>query len=406
MRHDLSVRSLVRDRLKSLAKQMSAWDATPRIDEKEEEWIRESITPFDHCTYQENLVIGGVDGTGDFPTLSYSDSFIYITLAQATRYAASRATGLREIDPELEPLIEFTWLPSDDAQAHRALEDTFTRLVGLSIIDTIEASDYRTIRAASTGGTADIRSLANGLIRPHASDSGNLAIQLRSTAEFAAALRLIKSEATPDFVLVDTTFSLPFVGRKDNSLFFEHVKRLCCVEARNRSCGFFGLSKSHGLPAAERLNQLAAEKLGGSQAASAEHWFIRIPDQKMDGWSLSLLENRQVPPIGAVSYLVRFHKNVPLMRLDMDLEYWMTNVKGRDAEETSKHERRIFEALDYASHDQRAFGYPYPIKAGHDRASLTQAERLALRKMIIHEAVAAGMRPQLFRNVSQATGHG
>ena len=73
---------------------------------------------------------------------------------------------------------------------------------------------------------------------------------------------------------------------------------------------------------------------------------------------------------------------------------------------TLDNERSIFEDLDYASHDQRAYGYPYPIKAGHDRASLTQAERVALRKMIVEAAVYEGMRPQLFRNVSQATGHG
>ena len=73
---------------------------------------------------------------------------------------------------------------------------------------------------------------------------------------------------------------------------------------------------------------------------------------------------------------------------------------------TQANERRLFEDLDYASHDQRCFGYPYPIKAAHDRASMTKTERVALRKQVIDAAVRAGMRRSLFRDASRATGHG
>ena len=173
-----------------------------------------------------------------------------------------------------------------------------------------------------------------------------------------------------------------------------------------RDVGFFALSKSHGLPAMEHLERLAAFRLGKDGKDKVEHWFLRSPTQARDGWTLSLVENRHLPPVGALSYLVRFHRNTPVMRLEMDLGYWEKRVRGATDDDTRDSERRIFQDLDYASHDQRAYGYPYPIKAGHDRASLTQAERVALRKLIISEAVAAGMKPQLFRNVSQATGHG
>jgi hypothetical protein len=156
----------------------------------------------------------------------------------------------------------------------------------------------------------------------------------------------------------------------------------------------------------EHLEAMAAHALGLSEQAKAEHWYLRIPTQARDGWTLSLVENRHLPPVGAVTYLVRFHRNTPVMRLDMDLAYWEQGVAADTDDATRTNERRIFQALDYVSHDQRAYGYPYPIKAGHDRASLTQAERVALRKLIIDAAVAAGMKPQLFRNASQATGHG
>ena len=131
---------------------------------------------------------------------------------------------------------------------------------------------------------------------------------------------------------------------------------------------------------------------------------MRIPTATLDKWKLSLVANRKVPPVGAVSYLVKFHRNTPVMRLDMDFEYWKSNICSDTEAGTKANERKLFEDLDYSCHDQRAYGYPYPIKAGHDRASLTNAERIAFRKMIIQAAVAEGMPPKLFRSVSQATG--
>jgi hypothetical protein len=45
------------------------------------------------------------------------------------------------------------------------------------------------------------------------------------------------------------------------------------------------------------------------------------------------------------------------------------------------------------------------LKAGHDRASLTQAERASFRRQIIDAAVAAGMKRSVFRDASMSTGH-
>ncbi len=406
MRHDLAIRSVVRGKLKGLAEQMASWEDSPCIDEKEEARITQAIRAYDHTTSRENLVIAGVDGTGDFPSLSYGDSFVYITLAQGTRYQSDHLCGLREVAPELEPLIEFTWLPEDDSHARRALDAAFESLAGAPIADVIARSDYRQLKREGSGRASPVAELLDNLIRPHATDTGNVAIQLRSSAELGAALRLIMDEPAPNYVLLDSTFSLPFVNRARASLFFEHLKRLCCVEARARGVGFFALSKSHGMPSMEHIERLAAVAPELQGRDKPEHWFMRLPTPSRDGWELSILGNRHVPPTAAVSYLVRFHKNTPVMRLDMDLGYWEQYVRCSTPAETLAREQRIFEDLDYASHDQRAYGYPYPIKAGHDRASLTRPERVALRKMIIDAAVAQGMRPQLFRNVSQATGHG
>jgi hypothetical protein len=405
MRFDLHVRAGVRERLSALAEEMVSWEGSPRIAEAEADKVQQVIRSFEHAQRRDYFVLGGVDGSGDYPSLSYGDSFVYVTAAHGIRYASDPVTGLREVAGQGPVVIEFSWLPEDDLRRPTALDAAFERMVGASITWVIEESDYRLLKAARSGKPNTVADLAAELIRPHAADSGNLAIQLRSTGELAAALQLIRSDPAPRYVLCDSTMSLPFVSRARNSLFHEHLKRLCCVEARSRGIGFFALSKSHGLPAIEHIERLAAQALGCRERKVAEHWYFRLPVERRDGWKLSLVDHRNVPPPGAVTYLVRLHKNVPVMRLDMDEQFWERTVKGRISEETIANEQRIFQDLDYASHDQRCYGYPYPIKAGHDRASLTEPERVALRKMIIDAAVTAGMKRSLFRNVSAATGH-
>lgn len=405
MRFDLNLRSQVRQQLQTLASEMKTWQAQAEISQVELEKIRKAIGFFEHTPQRTKLTVAGVDGSGDFPSLSYADTFIYLTVAQGVMYAADRITGLREVAPALEPTIRFSWLPMNRAVAHQALEETLVELAEQPLLAVIEQSDYGQLKAQETGKPISSAELLKHLIRPDASDTSNLAIQLRSTAELGAALRLLARDDVPDYLLVDTTFSLPLVSNRTNSLFYEHLKRLCCVRACQKGVGFFALSKSHGLPGIEKLEAIAAELQGLAQSQTAEHWYLRIPEQQQDSWQLSLAEGRRLPPPGTVSYLVRFHRTTPVLRLDMDRHYWETQVQQKTAAATQRQEQKIFEDLDYTCHDQRVYGYPYPIKAAHDRGSLTHAEREAFRKQVIAAAVKQGMSPAMFRDVSKATGH-
>jgi hypothetical protein len=402
MHFDMHLRRDVTEQLDELAAQMAAWDAQPSMSDEECARVRDVITPFDHTTRRATLTISGVDGSGDYPALSYADSFVHLSTAQATTYESDAVHGLREVGPTPEPIVDFAWIPEEGTRRRTNLDAAFARLVGAPLEEIVERSDYLRLKGMGQGVTSAVENL----IRPHASDSGNLAIQLRSTAELSAALRQLDTLHKGAYLFIDGTLSLPFVGQPDQSLFHEHVKRLCCVVARERGVCFMALSKSHGLPGIEMLEGLAREKSDLESREVAEHWYLRIPTQAYDGWQMTLTGDRRIPPVGAVSYLVRFHKNVPVLRIDMDQTWWAAHIVGADDEETQANERRLFEDLDYASHDQRCFGYPYPIKAAHDRASMTQAERVALRKQVIDAAVRAGMRRSLFRDASQATGHG
>lgn len=405
MHYDISLRAGVKQRLEALAQEMREWEDIPRFNEDEQEKLLGIIQTFEHTTKREKLRIAGVDGSGDFPSLAYGDSFVYITFAQATCYESHSICGLKEISPTLPPVFEFSWIPEEEKRRIASFDMAFESLMGETIEKVIELSDYRLLKAKYSRKTDTVTSLKEGLIRPHAADFGNIAIQLRSTGELGAALRMLQSDLNPNYLLIDGTLSLPFVNRSENSLLYEHVKRLCCVVSRERGIGFLALSKSSGLPAIEKVEELVRSKFNPSSGKVTEHWFLRIPTKDIDGWETSLSEGRLIPPPGSVTYLVRFHRSTPVFRIDMDKEFWRSKVYSQSPEELLEKEKQIFMDLDYASHDQRCYGYPYPIKAGHDRASLTSSERVVLRKQIIDYAVKQGMKRSLFRDASLATGH-
>lgn len=401
MRFDLHLRNNIQKQVEELAEKMKSWEDQPRFDYSERLEIQDRLTLFRHTIQRDGLRIGGTDGSGDFPSVAYADSFVYVAVANGAVYESDRVSGLREVSPSQEPLVHFAWIPENENERNNALNQAFEYLSGMSVQEVIQKSDYRQLRTGQVRRRENVDDIVDSLIRPHAFDAGNIGIQLRSVAELGAARKMLNEYSDLDYLLLDGTFSLPLVNKSGPSLFHEHLKRLCCVEALEKNIGFFALSKSHGLPNVEMLEQIVDEKAG----RKAEHWYLRLPVQGVDGWKFSMAEDRQIPPLGAVSYLVRFHQSTPIMRLDMDFAFWQRNIIGQDEAMTRQREQKIFEDLDYASHDQRCFGYPYPIKAGHDRASMTQAERIALRKQIVDAAIKAGMKRALFRDPSISTGH-
>ena len=397
MRFSLHLRQAVKDQIQDMAQAMAGWDAHPRIDAEEQAAIADHLSPFPHTTQLEGQVISAIDGSGDFPMLAYADSFVYLSTAQAVRYQAV-GCKLQEIGPEPEPLVDVCWLPEHEQQRALQLNEAFARLAGASLEEVITQSDYLQLKAELTGREPSVSEAIADLIRPHASDSGNLGIQLRSCAELGAGRRIIARAEPGEIVLLDGTLSLPFVQRARGSLFHEHLKRACCALARERGVILAWISKSHGLPGIELIEQIAKD------SGHTEHWFLRLPTVG-DRWSLSVLEGRNIPPQGAVSYLWRTHRGMPVFRVDLDSTWWERQIRDSDSAVTQQREASLFAILDFAGHDIRTRAYPYPLKAAHDRASLTATERLALRKQVIEAAVAAGMKASAFVDPSQLTGH-
>ena len=400
MPSSLQHREAFTSKLSTLVDNMSSWEGKERVDKDEMDKIRASIQQFHHtASCGAPYRIGGVDGSGDFPSFSYSDSFVYIASASGTVYETDSFRGLSEMGSVADPNLELVWLPEDREAARPLWIDALSQLAGESVKEVITRSDYKELKSATSHHGHTVEQLLNHLILPAASDTANVGIQLRSTAELGAALRLIRHQANCSYVLMDTTMGLPMVTRKDLSLFYEHLKRLCCVEALTKGVVYMTVSKSHGLPCIDLIEQIAAQAAGDA-GKIAEHWFWRLPIAGVEDWEFSLVEHRMIPPVGAVTYQVRFHRNTPVLRFDIDRTYWEMHLQDNPTAE-----QKIFSELDYSGHDQRAYGYPYPIKACHDRVRLSMAERTALKKQIIEAAVAKGMKRSLFKDVSSSTGH-
>ncbi|WP_157618309.1 hypothetical protein [Spirosoma spitsbergense] len=373
-----------------LAQEIKSWANNELISNEED--IVKRIQFFPHTTNRGKLIVASVDSDGDYPTSKYLESYIYLTCSQSVVYKSDLIHGLKEVSSR-EPRINFSWIPEEEKLRRAAYEQTFEQLVGESISEIIHNSDYKALKLQKRNKTLSIQQLQKGLIFPQASDSSNIGIQLRQTAKLGEALKIMEDVENIDYLLIDSTFSLPLIN-SEQSLYFEHLKRYCCVKALENKICLLAISKavtSSYLPVIEKA-ALASGKEGES---TAEHWYIRLPTSPGE-WKFSLIEDKSLPPAGAVTYLFRLHKTFPIMRLDLDRAYWDKYVKATSQDEILSNERKIFQDIDYLSHDQRSYGFPYPLKSCSDRTSLSQADKLTIRKQFIDVAVANGLSKKLF----------
>lgn len=405
MHYDIHFRSDVVDKIKNVVDDIHAWNDEDNTSPNEIEKLSEFVQVFEHCPVPDRpFLVAGADGSGDFPCVTYGDSVVYLVTAMSRLYAAS-PSGLVERKVSSNDIVDFLWLPEDKEKAKKQYQKFFAQLIGESLETVCQDSDYYHLTKIYGGGVPSPVDLIETLILPSAHDSSNISIQLLNTAESGALIRLMRTidstnvKKEPIYLLEDTTMALPLVSSK-KTLFFEIAKRYACKIGRDLGITYMTISKSHNMPHMDLIEDMIRKK-----APTGEHWFMRMPVRKVGESKPTFLGTRMVPPPGAVTYLFKFHKTTQPMRLDIDFEFWANNIWSDNKEIMSSREKQIFRDLDFASHDQRCYGYPYPIKACHDMVSLTQAERVALRKQFIDEAVKAGLKRKNFVDPSILTGH-
>lgn len=402
MHFDFNIRGEVTDRIREVVQEMQGWNDTHPAEEQDVSACMEQVVLFDHCAKPDRpFFIGGADGSGDMPSVSYGDTIVYLITAVARIYEALPAGYLSEREVSDGTVFDLLWLPQDGERAKAQFLKTFERLIGEPLTGVCERSDYYELTKKRGARVSSPTDLVGQLIFPEAHSSENISIQLLSTAEAGSLIRLMRSLDTgavrekPIYLLEDTTLALPMIG-KSSTLFFEIAKRYACTVARNLGITFLTLSKSHNFPHMDTIEDSIKETHKRN-----EHWFFRVPKNLSD----KFLGTRTIPPVGAESYIFKLHDPQQPMRIDMDQEFWKTHIWDEDAAIMRRNEIQLFRDLDFSSHDQRCCGYPYPVKACHDRASLTDQERLSLRKQFIDEAVKNGFKRQNFIDAGILTGH-
>lgn len=402
MRFDIHFRQDVSDQIDRVVSNIKGWNAEDDTVKDELKKLVDEAVHFEHCPKADHdFTIVGADGSGDFPCVRYGDSFVYVVVALARMYSIERGdTHLREVDSKIKDIVDFLWLPESKKVSDPLFDQFFERVGGASLEEICAKSDYHQLSVGTKGVHNSATDIVKDLRKPEAHDAHNIPIQMMGPAETSVLVRAMASEYVknskgPVYLIQDTTLSLPFLT-KQMTLFFEVYKRYACVKARELGMIYFTLSKSHNMPHMDVIESLIADKFG-----SKEHWYLRVPNSA----SSKLLDERSIPPRGAVTYIFNFHQNQQPMRIDMDFEFWMKNFNSNGKKRLHSAEIQFFRDLDCASHDMRCYGYPYPVKASHDMVSLTDAERESLRKQIIDRGVAQGLKLKNFIDPSFATGH-
>lgn len=407
MRFDIHYRPDLKEKIKATALAIKDWNQETPEYRREIDALAEYVTSFEHCaTPDHDFLIAGADGSGDFPCATYGDSFVYLVVALARVYSATKGVrGLDEVEIKEADLLDVLWLPEDQEMAHKLYDEFFSRIVEMPLEEICKTSDYRDILKSRDVSLSSIEKFIDQLIRPAGHDAGNIRVQLLGTAEVAALLKVLRSKLVAGkgdkatYVIEDRTLALP-TAYMESSLFFEIARRYACVLAREKGCVYLALSKSHDMPRMDLIEEMIRAKV-----PSEEHWFMRIPGPYNKEKKPAFLESRAIPPDCAVTYLFRLHKSTGPLRLDLDYKYWKKNIWNADGNQMRSNEIQLFRDLDVSGHDYRCFGYPYPIKACHDMASLTEAERVVLRKQVKELCVEMGLKAKNFLDASMQTGH-
>lgn len=98
MRYDIHFRSDVIDMIQDVVGEIKDWNGTTDNNDKDDVALfADRVVPFEHCSIPDRpFLIGGADGSGDYPCVKYGDSFVYLTVAMSRLYEAMPSGVLHE----------------------------------------------------------------------------------------------------------------------------------------------------------------------------------------------------------------------------------------------------------------------------------------------------------------------
>jgi hypothetical protein len=340
------------------------------------------VRPFSHTTgLEREFLVAGVDGSGESPVLQQDDVFMHFVVAAGTMFqtVSARQHKLSTITIDDAVHADFVALRDEARVVRNAYAGYVERLIGVTPKVMAERSDYVDVfNSESQRRRIRLEDVVFArMTLPKASEIASHAYQIRTLAELAMAVRLLRHR--PDYLLIDTSLVYFLLGE---TIFLpELLKRYLVCRALEQGTCVVALCKSHNIPNGDLIARKVKEQL-----KLPDHWYLRLPSEALGETRLPWLEEKEVPPKLGVSYLFKFHATDFPMRIDLDAAWWSRNVCYDEVAE-----RRFFQDLDFTCHDSRSYGYPYPLRASHRRSALTRQERLALHDVVIRLAAEQGI---------------
>lgn len=342
-------------------------------------------------TPSEPFRIAASDGSGSFPLVQRDTIFFYLATADAVGYQAE--SGINPLnrygkDERISEMIVWAehW---DDSQKEALLDSYYQKLTGKGFRAIAAESDYLSLKHQQTKRRTPSSVDKLKPIIYSASETDSVRKLLMGSAELAVALKTLYWDEPPQILLLDGTLSLLSLSSRATIL-TDLLKRHLLYVARERGVTTIALSKSATFVGATEITRTLTEHFKDT------HWAYRfpLPDEESLG-----IEGLYLPPPGAVTYLVRFHREAPGLRLDFDRHYWES--MGRD-----EWVRELLPLLDFSSHEARCYGYPYPLFAAHVRCSLNREARRVAKSMLLSSLRNAGFDAAEFEEIHSVLGMG
>ena len=113
MHFDIHFRSDAVDKIKDVVGEMHTWNTDNSKTEDESKELTGHLVSFSHCAPPDHeFMIGGADGSGDFPCVAYNESVIYLVTSTARLYKTG-ANVLNEVEVKDNDIVDFLWVPED-----------------------------------------------------------------------------------------------------------------------------------------------------------------------------------------------------------------------------------------------------------------------------------------------------
>ncbi|MCF2135959.1 MAG: hypothetical protein K9W43_01855 [Candidatus Thorarchaeota archaeon] len=338
----------------------------------------------------DDFLVAGIDGSGSSLFMRFDDAKVHLLTSATIVLNTGTADGrlLHSVDSvELikiyetrQPVIDMHWHTGerDDARKKMAeslgkiypvkdihkivlpfFEDQLGRVV--SSLEDLKDTDYRPY-------VKDLSSMDSLITRGQSLTNDAIHDELRKVFEYSAARRLLGSDLTPRYLLIDGALST-FIhySRGYPSMPSGFILRELCKTAREQGTIICAISKEHTVPFAHQIAELAKETFGGYKK-----WFCRLPAGGKSGSRLRIYEDRTyIPPKLAIPYLFSFSQDNRPSRIDFDIVWWEEHIYDEDSVKLRENEQALFRDLEFISRDARWYGYPVPLALAHEKCVLT-----------------------------------